>query len=54
LRAADRAVLLRDGERIAEGPVGKVLTREQLEELYRAPVEMLTDPATGGTAFLPG
>jgi iron complex transport system ATP-binding protein len=54
LRAADRVLLLRDGERIAEGPVGKVLTREQLEELYRAPVEMLTDPATGGTAFLPG
>ena len=54
LRAADRAYLLRAGERIAEGAVGAVLTREQLEQLYRAPVEKLTDPATGHTAFLPG
>ena len=54
LRAADRAYLLRDGARIAEGAVAAVLTREQLEDLYRAPVEMLTDGATGATAFLPG
>ena len=54
LRAADRAYLLRDGERIAEGPVASVLTREQLEELYGAPVEKLTDPTSGRAAFLPG
>jgi iron complex transport system ATP-binding protein len=54
LRAADRAYLLRAGERIAEGPVGAVLTRERLEELYQAPVEKLTDAATGTSAFLPG
>jgi iron complex transport system ATP-binding protein len=54
LRAADRAYLLRAGERIAEGAVGTVLTRAQLEELYRAPVETLTDTATGKAAFLPG
>jgi iron complex transport system ATP-binding protein len=54
LRAADRAYLLRAGERIAEGAVGTVLTRAQLEELYRAPVEQLTDSASGASAFLPG
>jgi iron complex transport system ATP-binding protein len=54
LRAADRAYLLRAGERIAEGVVAGVLTRTQLEELYGAPVETLTDTATGHTAFLPG
>ena len=54
LRAADRAYLLRDGERIAEGAVGSVLTRERLEELYRAPVEKLSDPTSGRAAFLPG
>jgi iron complex transport system ATP-binding protein len=54
LRAADRAFLLRDGQRIAEGKVGEVLTREQLEALYGAPVERLTDAVTGATAFLPG
>jgi iron complex transport system ATP-binding protein len=54
LRAADRAYLLRDGTRIAEGTVANVLTREQLEALYQAPVETLTDPATGRAAFLPG
>ena len=54
LRAADRAYLLRDGERIAEGKVADVLTKVQLEELYRAPVEMLTDPVRSASAFLPG
>ncbi len=54
LRAADRAYLLRDGTRIAEGPVEDVLNRAQLEELYLAPVERLTDTATGAVAFLPG
>jgi iron complex transport system ATP-binding protein len=54
LRAADRAVLLRNGTRIADGDVGKVLSRAQLEALYQAPVDMLTDTASGKTAFLPG
>ena len=54
LRAADRAFLLRDGACIAEGPVASVLSREQLETLYGAPVERLTDPQSGGAAFLPG
>jgi len=34
--------------------VDAVLTRERLEDLYRAPVEKLTDAATGHAAFLPG
>jgi iron complex transport system ATP-binding protein len=54
LRAADRAYLIRDGERIAVGAAREVLTRVELERLYRAPVEQLDDPATGGSAFLPG
>ena len=54
LRAADRAYLLRGGERVAEGKVGEVLDRAQLEALYQAPVEKLIDTATGAGAFLPG
>jgi iron complex transport system ATP-binding protein len=54
LRAADRAFLMRDGSRIAEGSARDVLTRAALERLYGAPVEQLDDPATGGSAFLPG
>jgi iron complex transport system ATP-binding protein len=54
LRAADRALLLRDGQRLAEGAVSSVLTRGRLEELYGAPVERLTDTASGAAAFLPG
>jgi iron complex transport system ATP-binding protein len=53
MRAADRAYLLRDGARIAEGAIGAVLNRVQLEELYGAPVETITDTA-GRIAFLPG
>jgi len=54
LRAADRAYLLREGARIADGPVATVLNQEQLEALYRATVEHLTDRASGAVAFLPG
>lgn len=54
LRAADRAFLLRGGEKLAEGPVGEVLTQANLENLYRAPVQRFFDTASGGTAFLPG
>jgi len=54
LRAADRAYLLREGVRIADGPVATVLNRGQLEALYRATVERLTDRASGAVAFLPG
>jgi iron complex transport system ATP-binding protein len=54
LRAADRAYLLRAGTRLAEGAVACVLTRAQLEALYGAPVEQLTDTASGASAFLPG
>ena len=49
---ADRAYLLRDGARIAEGPVRQILTRERLETLYGAPVHMIADAT--GTAFIPG
>jgi iron complex transport system ATP-binding protein len=53
IRAADRAFLLRDGTRLAEGKVDTVLTREGLEMLYRAPVERIVDATTGASAFLP-
>lgn len=54
MRHADRALLIRDGGIIAEGKVHEVLTRAQLEALYRAPVEMLVDDASKTVAFLPG
>ena len=54
LRAADRAFLIREGQCVADGAVRDVLTRARLESLYGAPVEMLTDGATGATAYLPG
>jgi iron complex transport system ATP-binding protein len=52
LRAADRAYLIRDGRRIADGKVADVLTRAQLEALYGTPVHHIADAS--GTAFLPG
>src|ERR1700754_4714395 len=54
MRAADRAYLLKQGARIAEGAIGAVLNRAQLETLYGAPVETITDTAAGRNAFLPG
>ena len=54
MRAADRAYLLREGARIAEGPIAAVLNRAQLEALYGAPVETVTETAGNRIAFLPG
>jgi iron complex transport system ATP-binding protein len=54
LRLADRVYLLRDGARVAEGKVNSVLTRDNLEALYGAPIRTLTDRASGESAFLPG
>jgi iron complex transport system ATP-binding protein len=54
MRAADRAYLLRGGERIGAGATGEILNRAQLEVLYQAPVELISDTTTGRTAFLPG
>ena len=51
LRAADRAYLLRGGERLAEGPVKQVLTQDRLEALYDARVQKIADAS--GIAFLP-
>lgn len=52
LRASDRAYLLRDGGVIAGGDSAAILTRENLEKLYAAPVETISEQKR--TAFLPG
>jgi iron complex transport system ATP-binding protein len=52
LRAADRAYLLRAGERLVEGPVKEVLTQQRLETLYGARIQKVADAK--GIAFLPG
>jgi iron complex transport system ATP-binding protein len=52
LLAADRASMLRGGQRIAEGPTKEVLTQMRQEALYGAPVRVITDAS--GTAFVPG
>ena len=52
-RAADRALLMRGGRSIAEGPVERVLTRESLAELYATPIRRLYDSTIGQEVFLP-
>ena len=54
MRAADRAYLLQQGSRLAEGATASVLNRAQLEALYGAPVDVVADPRSGASAFLPG
>ena len=54
LRLANRAFLLRAGTRVTDGPVSTVLTQQNLEALYGAPVQVLSDSRNGHTAFLPG
>ncbi|MBY0530379.1 MAG: ABC transporter ATP-binding protein [Xanthobacteraceae bacterium] len=52
LRAAHRVCLLRAGAIVAEGETKRVLTRNNLEALYGAPVLPVEDAVR--TAFLPG
>lgn len=52
LRAAHRVCLLRDGSITAEGKTASVLTRENLEALYKTAVVPVADAAR--VAFLPG
>jgi iron complex transport system ATP-binding protein len=54
MRAADRAFLLRQGSRIAEGEVRTVLNRAQLEALYGGKLVVFQDRNSGQSAFLPG
>jgi len=54
MRAADRAFLLRQGVRIADGEVRTVLNRAQLEALYGAKLAVFQDRESGESAFLPG
>jgi iron complex transport system ATP-binding protein len=54
MRAADHAFLLRDGACIADGEVGAVLERGQLETLYGAKVARIQDRDSGESAFMPG
>ena len=54
MRAAHRTYLLRGGQRLGEDATGEILNRAQLEALYEAPVEQITDRDSGRIAFLPG
>jgi iron complex transport system ATP-binding protein len=53
-RFADRAMLLRGGRSVAVGPVSEIITRENLDALYQAPIETVADSTSGSVAFLPG
>ncbi|MGE0349973.1 ABC transporter ATP-binding protein [Hydrogenophaga sp.] len=54
LRCADRALLMRDGAVLAQGPVASVIRRQDLRELYRAEVHEVSDAGGGLPVFLPG
>jgi iron complex transport system ATP-binding protein len=53
LRHSDRVLLLANGTVLADGSPEKTLTRDRLEELYRAPVESIWDAERSQIAFLP-
>lgn len=53
LRFADRALLVRDGGTLAQGPAQELIERVRLAELYGTEVEELTDAATGYRGYLP-
>lgn len=52
-RFADRMLLLSGGRVAAEGPPAEVLRADVLESVYRWPVDVAVDPATGLTRVTP-
>ncbi len=53
LRVADRVLLVRSGAQLAQGPAQQLLNATNLQALYGAPVDELSDTATGRRAYLP-
>lgn len=54
LRCADRALLMREGQVMAQGPVREVMTASALRELYRAEVLEVATRDDDPAIFLPG
>ena len=52
-RAADRALLLRDGRSLCDGPVADVLTRDTLAALYSTLIRRVFDSESDQDVFLP-
>jgi iron complex transport system ATP-binding protein len=52
-RTADRALLLRDGQCLAEGRIGDVLTQDTLQSLYGTRIRRVFDPDARQEVFLP-
>jgi iron complex transport system ATP-binding protein len=50
LRIADRAILLREGTVVAQGPAGETLNSENLSRLYGRPVEVIAVSSAEGGA----
>lgn len=51
--AASRVVAMSDGEVVADGPAGEVLTESLLTDLYRHPVRVIDHPHRPGVLILP-
>ncbi|MEZ0366150.1 ABC transporter ATP-binding protein [Mycobacterium sp. pUA109] len=53
LHCGERAVLMRGGRVLADGPAGQVVTAQRLSELYGVPVRVLAtdDPSTGRPVY---
>jgi iron complex transport system ATP-binding protein len=54
LEIADRALLLREGKVLAQGPTATVLTGENLSALYGLPVKVMRIAGGGLRAFAAG
>lgn len=52
-RYADHLVAMQDGQIVAEGRAGDVLTAELAERLYGLPCSVIADPSTGRPMVLP-
>jgi iron complex transport system ATP-binding protein len=50
---ADRIVCLSNGEIVADGEPGQILTHDLLRDVFRVEASIVTDPITGRPAFLP-
>jgi iron complex transport system ATP-binding protein len=52
-RYADRVVAMKEGNIIAEGEPGEIVTAETVSEVFGLDCEVLTDPVSGGPLVVP-
>jgi iron complex transport system ATP-binding protein len=52
-RYADQLIVMKEGDIVASGPPGDVITADLIEDVYGLPCRVVPDPETGTPVIVP-